>query len=117
MLNRELLQEVRDWVAKGGDDQYEHEQSIWYVTNDKNSGVCETSCCVAGYAVARTCGVAKEWIEDPGEFDYYPKDGASWSASGAYALGLTPEQADRLFYGENTQKEVLHHIDQLLADA
>lgn len=100
-VNVPLLQQVLDHIT---DNPETWDQTDW----------CGTSCCVAGHVA-----LAQGWQRTNVHSSRVRRDGEERSVSqvAREALGLTPDDAERLFDGGNSLRELWAHADQLTGGA
>lgn len=114
MVNVPLLRKVLEHITEHPN---EHDQTDWATRVED----CGTTMCVGGHAVAMT-GYEIVW---PSDHRYIgsatcKKDGDVWGRSieGAAMeeLGLSSDQADQLFNGNNTLQGLWHIASHLTCD-
>jgi hypothetical protein len=119
--NKALLGQVLDYIKRYPDTWY---RGDWSLTTD-----CGTSHCFAGWAV-KLAGVPMDeddevlraQLPDPSQIERHIDDDPASpgyvhvSVAARHLLGLTPEQADELFSGVNTVKDLERYVAELCGE-
>jgi hypothetical protein len=114
-LDIQLLRDLVFW-AEGDNSKYQEiwEQHSW--AHKTKNGVCQTAFCIAGQAVAQA-NIKLQWDEveeeilETGETKHhyyasFTEHGEFIDEVAAKLIGLTQEEAEELFEGENGIEEV-----------
>ena len=130
MLNRKMLYTIADIIEENNDfwdqDEWMNTEDIGYELSEQepnaviyngNEYICGTTQCVAGWAVLIDHGGLDS--SRTSEHHWFMKDGSStddWHESGAEILGLSTEDAEKLFYTTDIANPDAFDMPRVLRD-
>jgi hypothetical protein len=118
-VNVPLLRKAVEWVEQ--QDLLPDEERMWDQTDWVTTGVCGTTCCVAGWValnnlppggrVADPTGMGPSEVHAPHTL---PVSVASYARD---LLGLDADSAGRLFYGGNDATDIRAIAEEIVGEA